>query len=279
MPDLSYLFRQWWKQMAFTVVCTTVVVAVILIFIPSKYLGVATALPANTYATDKASVFSQHTQTLYPALGTPEDLDMIIGTAHLDTIYISVARRYELPNHYRIHEQGDAAWRKAALLLKKNTSVIKSEYNELKVKVWDVDRDLAPQLANSILETVQAIHREMQNRHNITMLNSLHSAITSMRTSIDSMEREGANTSLKSDARVVDKSNALQQLHEYETLANQYRLLADNRPEALIIVERAHVSDWPDQPRRPLLIVATFVLSIFLSILVAVLLEKRNTVS
>ena len=49
-------------------------------------------------------------------------------------------------------EKGDAASNKAASLLKKNTKVMKSEYGELKVKVWDTDKNLAPQLANAVMD-------------------------------------------------------------------------------------------------------------------------------
>src|SRR5690242_10670019 len=96
MPDLIDLFIRWWKQI-FALVILAVAVTAIMVFTRNKeYMAVCTALPAPTYASDKTGVFGQNLQTLYPALGTPDDLDMILGTAHLDTAYTVVAEQLNL---------------------------------------------------------------------------------------------------------------------------------------------------------------------------------------
>src|ERR1051326_1487998 len=142
MPDLFDLFFRWWKQIFSLVIIAVIITAAIVFFIPKKYLGVATALPAPAYAVDKAGVFGQNMQELYSALGSPDDLDKILGTAHLDTVYKAVAGQLNLGEHYSI-KKDDAGLQKAASLLKKRTRVIKTDYGELQVKVWDMDRNLA----------------------------------------------------------------------------------------------------------------------------------------
>jgi len=87
MPDLFDLMWRWRKQILLLVFTTWIVTTVVVFLVPKRYVSVATALPASSYATDKTSVFSQNLQTLYATIGLPDDLDKIVGTAHLDTVY------------------------------------------------------------------------------------------------------------------------------------------------------------------------------------------------
>ena len=61
----------------------------------------------------------------------------------------------------------------AAGVLRYNSRIIKSDYGELKVKVWDTDKNLAPQLANSLMEQLDQIHQGLQNENNRITLSSL----------------------------------------------------------------------------------------------------------
>lgn len=100
MPDLFGLLYGWWKQMLLVIVLSLIVVATVLYLKPRKYLSVTTALPAPTYATDKAAIFSDNIQLLYPGIGTPDDLDKIVGTAQLDTVYHYVVDQLALIGFY-----------------------------------------------------------------------------------------------------------------------------------------------------------------------------------
>jgi capsular polysaccharide biosynthesis protein len=290
MPDLSYLLSKWWKQMLSVVVLSLVAVGVILFLIPAQYLSVATALPASSYSADKASIFNNNIQILYPAMGTPDDLDVIMGTAQLDTVYIAVAEKFDLAAHYKVNEQGEAAKQKTARLLKKNTKVIKSDYSELKVKVWDRDKSLTPQLANAIMEKLNAIHQSLQNESNVTVLNNLKASREKITFETDSLtnslQYDSANALLRSTiittenikARTMRRNIMLEQLVQYEKLISQYQLMVDSKTRVLIVVEKARVSSWPDKPKKLLLLTATFVLSLLFSLLLALLLEKRKAV-
>src|SRR4030095_1414438 len=166
MPDLFDLMWRWRRQILLLVLTTLIVTTAIVFLIPKRYLSVATALPASSFATDKTSVFSQNLQNLYSSIGLPDDLDKMVGTAHLDTVYRFVIAEFDLADHFGLSKTGGNAIPKAALILKKHTRVIKSDYGELKVKVWDVDRDLAAMLANAIMEKLQRIHQDFQTVNN-----------------------------------------------------------------------------------------------------------------
>src|SRR5689334_6862621 len=102
MPDIFDLITRWWKQVFTVMILSLLVVGTITFLQPRKYLSTATAVPASSVATDKARIFNENIQGLYSALGSPDDLDRIIGTANLDTVYMAVAQQFTLPDHYKL---------------------------------------------------------------------------------------------------------------------------------------------------------------------------------
>ena len=260
MPDIFDLFKHWWKQILAVVITSLLVVGAVTYLKPQKYLSVATAVPASSFASDKSKIFNENIQALYSALGTPDDLDMIVGTARLDTVYLAVTDQFNLYDHYKMKEKGEAARNKAASLLKKNTKVMKSEYGELKVKTWDTDKNLAPQLANAIMEKLKAIHQDLQNAGNLATLQGLISRKEKLQQAADSTQRK-------------------EQISQYEKLIGEYQLMVDTKPPVLITVEKAKAAEWPDQPKTIQLLVATAVLAFIFSLLAALVLERKKSTS
>jgi uncharacterized protein involved in exopolysaccharide biosynthesis len=278
MPDLFDLMWQWRKQILLLVLTTLIVTTVIVFVVPKRYLSVATALPASSYATDKTSVFSQNLQTLYSTLGLPDDLDKMVGTAHLDTVYRYVIAQLDLTDHFGLNKTDADAIAKAGLILKKHTRVIKSDYGELKVKVWDVDRDLAANLANAIMEKIQQIHQDIQTVNNSVMLAKINEDYQKKKIDFerltDSIHADNASTV---ELATAQKSSLLQQVQEYEKLLNQYNLMVDAKPQALIIIERATPAVAPDRPKPLEAIIAATILSFFFGLLTALILNKRKS--
>ncbi len=267
MPDIFDLVSKWWKQVAAVVLLSVLVVGIITFLKPRQYLSVATALPANSFATDRSKIFNENIQALYSTLGNADDLDMILGTARLDTVYLAITDQFNLYDHYKMSREGSAARVKAASRLRGNTKVMKSEYGELKVKVWDTDKNLAPQLANAIMEKLQSIHRDLQGAGNATTLKGLEIGKDKLQRQLDS-----------SGNAIQEKKTLLQnQLLQYDKLVGEYQVMVDSKPLALVIVEEAKAAAWPDKPRRMQIMVATAVLSLLFALLAAVIMERRKT--
>ena len=280
MPDLFDLITRWRIQIFLLVLATLIVTAAVVFLVPKRYLSVSTALPASSYATDKTSVFSQNLQSLYSALGLPDDLDKMVGTAHLDTVYRSVIAQLDLTEHFGLKKTDANAIAKAGSILQKHTRVIKSDYGELKVKVWDVDRDLAADLANSIMEKIQQIHQDIQTVNNSMMFSKINEEYLKKKIDYekltDSLPRAG-NTS-QADLLTAQRSSLLQQIGEYEKLLNQYKLMVDAKPQALLIIEKATPAVAADQPKPLQAIVAAAILSFFFGLLTALMLDRRKSV-
>lgn len=271
MPDIFDVLTRWWKYIFVVMLLTIVTVGAIVFLKPRKYLSIATALPAPTYATDKAAIFGENIQVLYPNIGIPDDLDKIVGTAQLDTVYYSVVDQFHVITYYKLDNDGEGR-QKAAAILKSNTRVIKSDYGELKVKVWDKDRHQAALFANALMETLRLIHQEIENANNTEILQKIKNEYA-----IKKAEYIALGDSLKNDRFLIMKQDALmKQLVEYEKLSGEYELMTKVKPQALIIVEKARPPLWPDKPRRAQILIAATILSFIFSILTILILERRK---
>jgi hypothetical protein len=289
MPDIFYLIGKWWKKMLLLVILAVVVVTIVNFLQPTRYLSTVTAIPANPGLTDKASIFNTNIQTLSSSIGSADELDVMLGTAQLDTVYLFVAQSFNLWDHYKTDEQGEATIRKSASILKKYTRVIKSDFGELKVKVWDTDKNLAPQLANAIMDKLNSIHQSVQNESNGHVLNNLKASREKIKMQIDSisgaMLYDSVNVKIISHLILTEQSriNNLRrsalwnQLEEYEKLIGQYQLIFDSKPAALMIVERARAAAWPDRPALWKILAVTVFISLLFGLLLALVMEKRKT--
>jgi uncharacterized protein involved in exopolysaccharide biosynthesis len=248
---------------------------------PSLYLASTTALPANPVATDKASVFNSNIRDLHSSLGQPGDLDKIVGTGQLDTVYLALSDQFSLPDHYKIKGKSAAISRqKAAAVLKKSSKVSKSEYNELLVQVWDKDKNSAPQLANALMEKLAAIHQDLLNKSNQAIIESLEAGQQKLQASIDSIRifLQHADITPSAAQQYNDRLTVLQQqVSQYEKLKTEYQLMIDTKPAALLVVDKARTSDRPDKPKKLLILLATAVLSFLFAAWLTLLLEKRKT--
>ncbi|MER3465000.1 MAG: hypothetical protein C4329_11900, partial [Chitinophagaceae bacterium] len=138
MPDLLTVFSKRWETILTITIAAVLLTTVALLFVPDRYLATVTALPANSVTVDKARFFNNNIQALYSEIGTPDDLDRIVGSGKLDTIYKAAAKEINLENYYH---SGNIT--NAAAKLKENTKITKSEYGELKIRVWDKDANIA----------------------------------------------------------------------------------------------------------------------------------------
>jgi uncharacterized protein involved in exopolysaccharide biosynthesis len=268
MPDVVSIFSRWWKPIVLLTAITTVLTWIVVSLLPKQYLSVATALPASSTATDKASIFNTTILTLYPSIGTTDDLDKVVGTARLDTLYLAAAQKLDLPKHYGLPNDEFALYN-AAQKLKKNTRINKSEWAELKIKVWDEDREKAAQLANGLLQQLQQMHQQLQSQSNALILQNIKKEYAQLRAA------GGTDTSLikETTTKIIFNNEAKkEQLLQYEKLINEYSLMVNTNPPVLLVVEAARPALYPDRPDVLQNVVIAFIASIVFSMLLVVFL-------
>ena len=272
MPDFFSLLMKWWKQLLVFVICGALVATIIVILQPKKYLATVTALAASPFGNDKSRIFNENIQALYPSIGTSDELDVVLSTSQLDTLYTSVARELQLHVHYKVKEKAEAAIEKAASLLRSDTKIRKGDYGELKIRVWHREKELAPEIANALANKLQQIHQHIQNLSNIASANALKEAALKIKKDLS----EYSNNPTRDADQSMRIAVLTGQLQQYEMLANEFQIVIDSKPQALIIVETAKKSEWPDKPKKAVSILTAIALSFFFGLLIILILERRK---
>jgi LPS O-antigen subunit length determinant protein (WzzB/FepE family) len=277
MPDLISVFARWWKFILGLSLLAVVIALLTSLLSPKKYLSVATALPANSLMADKARVFNSNIEALYSDFGTSDELDKLEGTAALDTLFIATAKEFDLAQHYEIKSSDEALY-KAVIKLKKNSHIARSGYGELKIKVWDEDRNLAAALANDLLQKIQELHQHLQNENNKLTLKKLREDYFSKQKEYkDIVDTLDQAPSREADIFGTQRNALLNQLQDYKKIIGEYELAISYNPPVLLTVEPARASIWSDKPKTLKIVLFTLAAAFACSFLLAVFLESRKT--
>jgi uncharacterized protein involved in exopolysaccharide biosynthesis len=278
MPDIFLLIANRWKQMLLFVLLAVLIAGTIVMLKGRLYLSTATALPSSSFNADKSRIFNENIQTLYSDFGVPDDLDKIVGTAQLDTIYSPVVDQFNLINHYQLPATDVNAKQKAVWQLKERSKVMKSDYGELKVKVWDGNKEMAASMANGIMENLQKFHGILQSANNKNVLMGLKVSIDKLKPAIDSINLLLSGVSIpagNADVYSARQKVLLNQYEQYQKLITQYDMMITANPEALLWVEKAKPALRADKPKKVVTIVVTAFISFLFALLLALVLEKK----
>lgn len=276
MPDLLLVFSKRWKLILTVTILATVVAAIVALLSPKKYLAIATALPANSMTADKARVFNQNIEALYSEFGTPDELDRMEGTGTLDTIFIVAANELNLANYYSVDAGGEAFY-KAAMELKKNARISRSSYGELKVKVWDKDRNQAATMANLLMNTIQQLHQQLIAQINNSAIEALKKELEVKQQLYSNLSNPFNDTAVSpAHLRPIKLTSLTEQILYYEKLIGQYQMAARTNPPLLLIVENARPPLWPDKPKPLQTVAFVFFGALLFSFLMALFLESRK---
>lgn len=275
MPDLLIILSRWWKFILGLTAGAVILAFIITLLLPKQYLSTATALPANSLVADKARILNANIEALYPEIGLPDELDKLEGTAALDTLFIAVANEFKLDEHYHIHAS-DESIDKAVLKLRKNSNISRTGYGELRVKVWDVDRNIAAAMANSFMSKLQALHQHLQNENNLVVLQRLKEAYASKEKLFNNYSDSVVKTGAAQELMAAQKATILEQLKQYQLAMDQYELAIKTNPSVLLSVEKARPAVWSDRPKIFQILVLTAIAAFLFSFLLAVSFESRN---
>ncbi len=299
MPDLFLVMARRWSLVLLLTLAGTAAACIASLLSPKLYAGEVTALPTNMVINDKARIFNQNIDGLYPELGSADELDRIEGTARLDTLFTAVASAYHLASHYELDTANGNALDKAALLLRKNSEIKRSAYGELKIKVWDKSAQTAAALANALLQTINAIYERLQTENNRAVLKKLKESYKQKLMELQSFESDEVLPKIKqgeweemmqkfqADSSFKNRSERVTVLHlegtearktleSYPKLIDEYELAVNTAPKALLVVEQARPSLQYDRPNTSRNVLLAFAASLLFSFLLAVFVESRN---
>jgi len=228
---LKDIVERKWQIVLFTVIAAAVAFG-ISIALPEQYLSQASLLPANSKLMDKQRLYEDNIQELYSAYGSADDLDRLFATMHSGAVIHQVADSLKLAEHYELagRKNGKTLAQKK---LEKNIKLIRTEYGELQLRVWDKDPAKAEQIAAALVSRTQDVFDGMFRSFYDRSLASLRSELSTQKSTGDTLQVSAGRL------RVAGLE---QRIAEYEIT----RL---NPPAAFFVMEKPSVSTIADRPK------------------------------
>ena len=242
---LKDIVERKWQIVLFTVIAAAVAFG-ISIALPEQYLSQASLLPANSKLMDKQRLYEDNIQELYSAYGSADDLDRLFATMHSGAVIHQVADSLKLAEHYELagRKNGKTLAQKK---LEKNIKLIRTEYGELQLRVWDKDPAKAEQIAAALVSRTQDVFDGM-------FRSFYDRSLASLRSELSTQKRTG--DTLQVSAGRLRVAGLEQRIAEYEIT----RL---NPPAAFFVMEKPSVSTIADRPKILLNVLISFLAALF----------------
>ena len=230
---------------------------------PPLYKSESTSVASSVVASDPARLFNPQIQHLYSPLGSSDQLDLLVGSGKLDTVYRPLVRQFNLIDHYSISATDPKAFQKAVKHLKKQAEVFKSDYGELKVRVWDTDPKMAADLANAITSRLDSMHCDLMSRQNQQTRDALELGLKRLQLPNDSID--------------PSEVEFIRQQSMYLDLIEQYTLMLEQRPPAIQVLDFAVPAVSPDKPEWILVLIAATLAALLVGFTIALWMERRTS--
>ena len=257
------LLSQYKTRLLILVGSVCLVAFLVSVLLPNEYMSQASILPANSKMMDKQRLFSENIQELYSAYGNAEDLDRLYATMRSNEVLNVVADSFRLSSHYKL-DKAKNGHSKSYKKFRKNLELMKTEYGEIRIRVWDRDSLFSANIVNAIVSRTREVSEKMFTGF--------------YEQSISRMEKE---LSMKSDLlkSTPDSSQQKELKEELSIIRNrmtEYKVAQLNPPPSLFVIEKAEPSSIADKPGILLNVAVSFILATFCSLLWLALIYARK---
>lgn len=250
MPDITALPRRWWFYILLAATGAAVLSIGIGLVLPKEYRSETVAFPTNSSVTDRAHLFNNNIQSLYPLYGTEEELDKLEGTSKLDTIYKGVIGKLRLHRHYG-YDSSAAGLHKTLKKLRALSQIKKTPYGQLSVSAIDRDPAMAADVANALMEEIILLHQRLQQQAYSNKAAGLRQALTqlSQHDSIPAVSGGGSPG--------------------FSELIRQYESMAATASPVLLVAQQATPGVYPYRPKIWLMAAVSFAATMLLAWLIS----------
>ena len=242
---------------------------VISLIMPKEYLSITSILPANSRFSDRARYTAEQINELYSAFGSGDDLDRIFATARSYPVMMKMVDSFRLVEHYRISGKGSRARETALKEFREQCRIVKTEYGEIHVKVWDKNPDLASELANAMVAQTEKVHQDLYRSY-------YRSSLDRLQTAFDLLLTTGIDP-IRGDSIQKDLLHGNAELEYYRRSITDYKMALLNPPSVLMVLEKAIPAVKPDRPRILLNVIACLLVGLFTGISAVLILTGMKT--
>ncbi len=297
------ILKKWKKSiLLFTLVATIFVALFSWFFLDNYFLSYTRFYPVNLAYSDRSAMFSESGVTV-PFYGDKEDANRVLTIAQSADLAQHIINQFQLAAHYDI-DTTKQFWRtKVKKEFESNFKVLKTEQGAVEISSLDTDPKLAKEIVEFALKYVDETNKARMNESKRTQMTMFDKQILAQQeratTYGDSMAQLGKvyNISVKSQlgSQVVEGNNfdavqtykvilakqksTLELLNNMTEIREQIQASLEAGGSSLSIIEAPFEADRKEKPKRSIIVITAFILSLMAGVFGALGVEEYKKIS
>ncbi len=281
---LQIIFK--WKK---PILIVTIIVALLAcglsLMMPNYYKSSVTFYPSNPIMTDRQVLYSQIAGEIeIDYFGSASDVDRILTLAYASSLVDYIINKYHLMEHYDIDSTSKYARYNVKKEFLNNYNAFETDYGAIEIDVWDQDKQMAMEMANHIVTTIDQHNKELLLRDKKLVVKTFEAQvqkkeanITLLSDSIAAMRKAGASPEklIILDERL---ENAVEDLNTNRILLEQNQTAVNTDFSTVHITEEAYPALRKDKPVRSVIVIGVTMGIFVFMILLAVIVENYKRI-
>lgn len=159
--ELIVKIIKWRKTFMWITIISALLIGVIVMFIPKQYKSTAILFPARQFSVSKLVIEANAgNQEDYMQIGDEDDCEKLIQLLTSDALKLKVADAYNLWSRWKVRDT-NFSYHYLRLKWDEQVSIKRTEFNSVKVEVYDYTANGAAQIANGISDYCDSVRRDM----------------------------------------------------------------------------------------------------------------------
>ncbi len=162
--DLLKKLIKWRKVFLWISLATGLVTGVVVILMPKQYKSTTILFPARQFSVSKLIIEANAgNQEDYMTIGDADDCEKLLQLLNSDELKLKVANAFDLWKRWKIKDT-TFAYHYLKLKWEDMVTVKRTEYNSVKIEVYDYTANGAAQIANGISDYSDSVRWDMNRR-------------------------------------------------------------------------------------------------------------------
>lgn len=272
LMDIVKVIWEWRKKILLATFLVTFSIGIVIFLVPRQYLSEAIIVAANPVQGDRSNIFRNTFEQQFYYYGGEGDNDRLYEMARIDTMKKFLIDSFKLEDHYKISKTNPRRRLAAYNELKDNMGILKTELGHIQIKVWDIDKNLAADMVNAIIAKVNSMSIDLTNQAKKTILEKLEYEQSANEAEVKAL-LEKPNSDVPAEVNEAKRTSLLKQIEEKDNLINQFKTSL-NDVTNVYVLEQAYPALKVDRPKRIPVVIMALLVSLFFSVLAALLLNR-----
>lgn len=295
-----------WKGpiIAFVLIITIGSAAVTWFGMPNYYESKAVFFPTNPNRTERQVLFNKEGSDLgADFFGSKNDVNRFLSIANSAPLVDFIVNYFDLVSHYDYDTTSSSFKRyKVTEEFKDNYSAIKTEHGAIEITIMDTDPEVAASMVNMVLTFLDDYNKKNIQSSKKQVLEMFKQTLAEKQKEVDVLTdtlaylkntyniKESGTPGEEGGTYVVTGSdpvkteifkvlrskqdNAIKDMNEVKSLYDQNLAASADEVSSIFIVEQAYPSEKKAKPKRSAIVIGVFLISIFLAVAGALLIDR-----